>query len=80
MFRESPREGRPFREAKRVRFPFSSTNYVPKKSLAEEPAGLFAWRLEAARGPLPARAAAIVSGAGHDVRGARDDAGNTRKR
>jgi hypothetical protein len=27
MFRERTREGRPFREAKRVRFPFSSTNF-----------------------------------------------------
>ena len=28
MFRERTREGRPFREAKRVRFPFSSTNFL----------------------------------------------------
>jgi hypothetical protein len=31
MFRERTREGRPFREAKRVRFPFSSTKIQQKK-------------------------------------------------
>jgi hypothetical protein len=36
MFRERTREGRPFREAKRVRFPFSSTNIFRNKSLAGE--------------------------------------------
>src|SRR3990172_2350541 len=33
MFRERTREGRPFREAKRVRFPFSSTKIKQSWSL-----------------------------------------------
>jgi hypothetical protein len=34
MFRESPREGEPFREAKRVRFPLSSTKTKPVYTFA----------------------------------------------
>jgi len=37
MFRERPREGRPFREAKRVRFPFSSTNFIVFDQNAHSP-------------------------------------------
>jgi hypothetical protein len=49
MFRERPREGRPFREAKRVRFPFSSTNFpsnqAPQSAKAPLKEGLFPFLL-----------------------------------